>query len=231
MAWGAGIILCVPILMLIAANTSPGQREIAALISQATDGQVTITNIGGRFPDRIRVGGLEVNDKDGTWLSLTNASLDWSPLRLLQRTAAVQQHAAQEIHLARLPKASTTSHPTTSESSFELPVRVELQQLKIARLVLDAPVAGTMATLSIAGSAELASLEKGTATIDVQRLDGAGSYHLQGSIDPARIEAALIALERRLESGEIDEAAFEAEEAELLDELAEIRRLRAETEQ
>ncbi len=54
---------------------------------------------------------------------------------------------------------------------------------------------------------------------------------MQQQLDPARIEAALIALERRLESGEIDEAAFEAEEAELLDELAEIRRLRAETEQ
>ena len=45
--------------------------------------------------------------------------------------------------------------------------------------------------------------------------------------DPARIEAALLALERRLEAGEIDEAAFEAEEARLL---AELRAMRAEAE-
>jgi hypothetical protein len=42
-------------------------------------------------------------------------------------------------------------------------------------------------------------------------------------LDPARIEAALLALERRLEAGEIDEAGFEAAEAALLAELREMR--------
>ena len=49
----------------------------------------------------------------------------------------------------------------------------------------------------------------------------------QQLLDPTRIEAALIALERRLEDGQIDEATFEAEEALLLEELAEIGELRA----
>jgi hypothetical protein len=42
--------------------------------------------------------------------------------------------------------------------------------------------------------------------------------------DPARVERDLITLERALEAGEIDEPAFEAREAELLAELAEILR-------
>jgi hypothetical protein len=46
-------------------------------------------------------------------------------------------------------------------------------------------------------------------------------------LDPVRIEAALLALERRLDAGEIDEAAFEAEETRLLEELAEMRAWRA----
>ncbi len=50
----------------------------------------------------------------------------------------------------------------------------------------------------------------------------------QQQLDPARIETALLALERRLEAGALDVAAFEAEEARLLEELAEIRALRAE---
>jgi hypothetical protein len=37
--------------------------------------------------------------------------------------------------------------------------------------------------------------------------------------DPARIEAALLTLERQLEAGEIDEATHEAREAELLAQL------------
>ena len=46
-------------------------------------------------------------------------------------------------------------------------------------------------------------------------------------LDPARIETALLALERALEAGKISEAEFEAEEAKLLEELAEIRAARA----
>lgn len=46
---------------------------------------------------------------------------------------------------------------------------------------------------------------------------------LQELLDPARIERALLALERRLEAGEIDEAQYEAEEAGLVAALAEIR--------
>jgi hypothetical protein len=49
----------------------------------------------------------------------------------------------------------------------------------------------------------------------------------QQMLDPKRIETALLLLERRLENGEIDEATFEAEEALLLEELAEIGALRA----
>ncbi len=45
--------------------------------------------------------------------------------------------------------------------------------------------------------------------------------------DPNRIQAALLALEKRLEAGEIGEEAFEAEEAALLGELAEMRARRA----
>jgi hypothetical protein len=45
----------------------------------------------------------------------------------------------------------------------------------------------------------------------------------QQYLDPGRIEAAMFALERRLDAGEIDEAAFEGEEALLLQELKNIR--------
>jgi hypothetical protein len=50
----------------------------------------------------------------------------------------------------------------------------------------------------------------------------------QQMLDPARIERALMALEHRLDIGDIDEAAFEREEALLLAELAEMRAMRAE---
>ena len=45
----------------------------------------------------------------------------------------------------------------------------------------------------------------------------------QEMLDPVRIEAALLTLERRLEAGEIDEATYEAGETELLEALARMR--------
>jgi hypothetical protein len=50
---------------------------------------------------------------------------------------------------------------------------------------------------------------------------------LQQMLDPVRIETALRDLETRLEAGEIEEHAFEAEEDRLLAELAEMRAIRA----
>jgi hypothetical protein len=47
------------------------------------------------------------------------------------------------------------------------------------------------------------------------------------AFDPARVEAALLALERRLNAGEITEVEFEAAEAEQLELLAIIRARRA----
>ncbi len=49
----------------------------------------------------------------------------------------------------------------------------------------------------------------------------------QEMLDPARIAAALLDLERRLEAGEIDEATFERGEAALFEELREIRAILA----
>lgn len=48
----------------------------------------------------------------------------------------------------------------------------------------------------------------------------------QAMLDPTPIQSALLLLERRLEDGLIDEPAFEAEEALLLEQLAEISVLR-----
>ncbi len=80
---------------------------------------------------------------------------------------------------------------------------------------------GTLLALPVAGP-------MGALTWLARQIENAARQEM---LDPARIETALRALERRLDSGEIDEAAFEAEEERLLEELAEITRLRAEPEE
>ncbi len=50
----------------------------------------------------------------------------------------------------------------------------------------------------------------------------------QQILDPSRVEAELLRLEARLDAGELDEAVFEQQEAELLAELKAIRAALAE---
>jgi uncharacterized membrane protein len=52
---------------------------------------------------------------------------------------------------------------------------------------------------------------------------------LQQMLDPARIEQALRLLERRLDTGEITEDEFEAEESRLLEELMHMRAIQSGT--
>ena len=56
-------------------------------------------------------------------------------------------------------------------------------------------MAGAAAALSVDGTANLTSLSAGSADVTIQRLDGAGRYHLAGQIDDARLKAALQASE------------------------------------
>jgi translocation and assembly module TamB len=191
-AWIIGILIAVPVvalaLLLVAANVAPGQRAIAGLAGRLTGGMVAIEDLSGRFPDRPRIGRIAVRDAKGEWLSATDVALDWAPLALLQRQAWVRNFSAATLHVTRLPESSGGS---SSSGSFSLPVTVKLDALHLAQITLDAPVAGTPAQLSVQGSATLESLQQGSAQLAVDRLDGAGTYRLDGSITPDHLTAQL----------------------------------------
>jgi translocation and assembly module TamB len=186
----AGLPLLLVVFVLVALNTGPGQRLGARLVTQATGGQVVLDGISGRFPDALRVARIEVRDAQGTWLTVQNAALDWSPLRLAYGEARVKRLAAAEVAVARLPVASDGA-----STSFELPVRLDMAALHVDRLDIAAPVARAQASFAADGSAHLASLRQGSADLALRRLDGDGQYRAKGRLDAATISATLTAEE------------------------------------
>jgi translocation and assembly module TamB len=196
-AWTAGIIVAVPVLLvggvLVFANTGAGQRLIARQAGALSGGMVTLSGLGGRFPDALRVQHIEVNDRKGAWLTASGVVLDWSPLALFGGTARIDALTAAQIAVPRLPLPSTT--PTKSSGGFKLPVSVDVGRLAIARLDIGAPVAGAAAALKIDGTAHVVSLQQGSATLDAARLDSPGTYRVQGSLSPASINASITARE------------------------------------
>lgn len=201
--WLAGILgalVLLPVLLLalllLLLNVPPGQRLAEKLASRFTGGMVVIQGLSGWFPDAPRIAHLELRDTKGTWLAADDLALDWSALRLIGGDAAIRRLTAARIAVARLPAAQAgppSAHPQRRSSG--LPVRVDLDALRIDRLDLGAPVAGAPASVMVEGDAHLASLTDGEADVTIRRLDGEGRYVVSGRIDAARLDALVTAQE------------------------------------
>ncbi len=197
--WILGILLGLPVLLvaaiLVLANIDAGRSLIASETSKLTGGMVTITGLSGRFPDALRIAHIGISDANGVWLSIDDARLDWSPLALIHRTASIQTLSATNLSLPRLPAPSKAPPPKQQSGGFSLPVKIELARLDIAHATIGALVAGRLAVLHVSGTANVASLSRGTATIAIDRLDSPGTYHLSGTIDANAIAARITASE------------------------------------
>ena len=195
LGWIVGAAIALPVLVillvLIGANTGPGQRLIERQIESLTGGMVRLTGLSGRFPDQLRVSHLEVSDAAGPYVSLDDVALDWSPTALLSRTALIEQLSAARVNLTRLPQSSTETRPADSNTSFQLPVKVVLQQLRVQRVEIGKDVAGAPVTLSMDGAGTLESLSAGDVRLAIRQLDGEGHYTLAGSLDPYSVKATL----------------------------------------
>ncbi len=198
LGWTIGGLLGLVVLLVAVAlgvpNTDFGRRLIAREAGPLTGGMVTLSGLSGRFPDRLRVARVEVRDKAGVWLTLDQLALDWSPLALLSRQAHVERLAAAAVALARLPESSGSAS-SSGGGGFSLPVQVQVDAIHVDRIALAAPVAGAPAALGLDGHLALASLTAGAGELALRRLDGAGTYRLEGHADAATIAATLHAAE------------------------------------
>ncbi len=194
--WLVALLLGVPALLaavlLIGLNIGPGRVAAEQLIGRLTGGQVVIEGLHGRFPDRLRLAHLEVRDAQGAWLVADGVVLDWSPLALARQRAKVDLLQAARVQVPRLPVvAPAPAGPAADSKPFTLPVQVVARRIRVDRLEVGAPVAGVAAALSVDGSADVTSLQAGSADLRLQRLDGGGAYAAKASIDPARIGLTL----------------------------------------
>ena len=191
------VLLAIPVLAVIVVavgtNIDLGRRFIESQTASLTGGMVHLQGLDGRFPDALRLGRIQISDTKGPYLTISGLSLDWSPLQLLHRTAQIDQLRADRVDFTRLPQSDGPK--STSNSAFNLPVRVDLRHLRIDQANIGAPVAGASATLALDGSADLPSLAEGTIHLDAQRLDSPGQYTVAGTATPTTIQASVKANE------------------------------------
>ncbi len=139
---------------------------------------VRVIGLQGALSSRARIQEITVADDQGIWLTIKNAELDWNRLALLRGRFSVNALTAAEIDVARAPGTTTTETPAPSAETQpfqlpELPVAIEIDELRIDDLSLAEPLIGVAADLKVIGNLNLADGTLDT-KLDIDRIDRAG---------------------------------------------------------
>ncbi|WP_152615729.1 translocation/assembly module TamB domain-containing protein [Leisingera sp. ANG-M1] len=143
---------------------------------------ISVSGLEGAFSSQATIEKITVADANGIWLTIEGAELDWNRLELLRGRFSVNQLSAERIAVERAPEPvpQDPELPAPEATPFalpDLPVSIELGQIKADRIELGEALAGTAASLSVEGSLKLADGALDT-KLDAARLDKPGD-HLQ----------------------------------------------------
>lgn len=176
-----GLVLVAVVVVVLLAQSQFGRDRLVALVESISAGAgapVTIEGLDRGLPVHLGFSRLTVADPEGPWLTVDNARIDWSPFALLTGTARISEVSAERVEVARRPAYPPSPEPAEESSGLPvIPVRVVLDRLGIAEIVLAEPVAGEAARLSVSASARIGDPNSDglSATFDVNRLDGAAA--------------------------------------------------------
>ncbi len=157
--------------------------------------EVRIEGFQGALSSRATIEELTIADKDGIWLTLRGAVLDWNRSALLRGRLEVNTLSADELIIPRLPVfEDTVEVPTAAAPGFalpDLPVSIEIGTLAIGRAELGEPLFGEAATISFNGTVSLVE-GQGQAKLAIERIDGQrGSVTLDATYSNATQDLAL----------------------------------------
>ncbi|EKF20910.1 translocation/assembly module TamB domain-containing protein [Nitratireductor pacificus] len=140
------------------------------------DRRIRISGIQGALSSEATIGEISIADREGVWLRIVNASIDWSRSTLiLRQRLEVQRLAAERIEVLRRPLPAE-GLPAPESRSFqvpELPLAVNLAKLEIPSARFGEDVFGLAAELSLDGALKIDGGALDT-RFDIQRLDGPG---------------------------------------------------------
>jgi translocation and assembly module TamB len=137
--------------------------------------QIRISGIQGVLSSNATIGQITIADREGIWLSITNARIVWTRSALLLGRLDIDTLAADSIEVLRKPLPEE-GLPPPEAGSFqipELPLSVTLGNLSVPHVTFGRDVFGLASEISVDGRLRLADGSLDTA-VNVTRLDGPG---------------------------------------------------------
>jgi translocation and assembly module TamB len=172
--WTVGGIVAAAVLVFAGLQTGIAKRWLVDVANRALAAPGSATQIGaidGLVPFDMTVSRVELDDRDGAWLTIDRAALKWSPSALLTGRLRVDLLSADTIAILRQP-ASSQSANTTGFSLPRLPLAIDLRDLDVRRLIVSPQIAGgDNAEAAIHASGVLAR-SRAELAVDISRTDG-----------------------------------------------------------
>ncbi|KAA2236039.1 translocation/assembly module TamB domain-containing protein [Salinarimonas soli] len=157
-------------LAVVVVTVQPGRAQtdqgvLAGLISRLLSTPATRVSIGaveGVLSSNAVIRDIRISDRDGVWLSVDRARLNWSRTALLRGRLQVDALEIDRIDLPRRPLPAEGEPPPSGDPILpELPVKVVVERFALGELALGAPVLGTPARLQAQGRATLGAPSEG----------------------------------------------------------------------
>jgi translocation and assembly module TamB len=162
-------------------QTQAGKAWLAGTIERTIsepDFTVAIARLHGSVPFNLKVGRIQIGDRDGVYLTLEDFKLEISAAELLAGRLHVRSLSFAEVDMARPSTAPSTTPWTEYLKVPHVPIGVVLDRLSIDRLALAPPVLGESVVATVAGNARLTG-ETAHVALDLHRTDDlAGNIQL-----------------------------------------------------
>jgi len=141
----------------------------------APNRRIQFSGLSGLLSSEATVGQITIADREGVWLRIENAKLNWSRTALFTGRLSIQSLVAERIDFIRKPLPDT-GLPSPESSSFslpELPLSINIDSLDVASLTFGPDIFGLQSVVSLNGNLSLADGSL-TSAFDIKRLDGPG---------------------------------------------------------
>lgn len=144
---------------------------------------VSLSGMQGTFSSSARVDKIDISDKDGIWLSIEDAELDWTRSALLRKRVEISNLSASTINLFRIPASDAETTPEAGSFRVpELPVALNIETIFTKELIIGAPVFGMETKLKIDGNVAISDALFDI-NLSMQDLDKNGVFDFQASVD------------------------------------------------
>lgn len=145
--------------------------------------QIRFANIQGALSSSAMIGSITIADRQGVWLKITNARMDWNRLALLRGQISINELTAEHVDVLRKPLADD-SLPSPQSKGFsipELPVAVSIKSVEAKNISFAQALFGLSSSVSLKGGLLLADGDLKSELV-MQRLDAPGQFTVLADI-------------------------------------------------